>query len=191
MTHLQLGNRGRLQLQGQQRERLGLARPARPQRRNAITTTPRACSLRSQPAPGGREYGAAAPQRGATVVCSSSSSSSSSSVGTWQRRRSLADVIDWTINLPWQKMFAWAVVLGGASQLSDFFGVSGGRTGVVRAVTPTVAGRGRTAAAAAAAAGRGAWPGLSLTPGARPCRRCLCRRLRWARLWCRSSATAL
>lgn len=39
-------------------------------------------------------------------------------------RTTLADVIDWTINLPWQKAFSWFVVAVVASQLRDFFGVS-------------------------------------------------------------------
>jgi hypothetical protein len=37
--------------------------------------------------------------------------------------RTLSDVIDWTINLPWQKAFSWVVVAVAASQLRDFFGV--------------------------------------------------------------------
>lgn len=39
-------------------------------------------------------------------------------------RTTVADVIDWTINLPWQKAFSWFVVAVVASQLHDFFGVS-------------------------------------------------------------------
>lgn len=38
--------------------------------------------------------------------------------------RTLSDVIDWTINLPWQKAASWVVVAVVASQLRDFFGVS-------------------------------------------------------------------
>lgn len=78
------------------------------------------------------------------MVCSSSSSG-----GTRQRRRSLADVIDWTINLPWQSMFAWAVVLGVASQLSDFFGVREGAGRDAGAATPNRVGGGGGALPAA------------------------------------------
>lgn len=36
----------------------------------------------------------------------------------------LSDVIDWTINLPWQKAASWVAVAVVVSQLRDFFGVS-------------------------------------------------------------------
>jgi hypothetical protein len=35
----------------------------------------------------------------------------------------LADVITWTINLPWQKIASWAAVVLVVSRLNDFFGV--------------------------------------------------------------------
>ncbi|KAI7837146.1 hypothetical protein COHA_009023 [Chlorella ohadii] len=38
----------------------------------------------------------------------------------------VADVIDWTINLPWQKAFSWFAVAVVASQLRDFFGITMG-----------------------------------------------------------------
>lgn len=44
-------------------------------------------------------------------------------LGAAQRRITLSEVIDWTINLPWQKAGSWLVVALLASLLKDFFGV--------------------------------------------------------------------
>lgn len=41
-----------------------------------------------------------------------------------QQQRTLADVIVWTVNLPWQRWGCWLVVALLVSQLKDFFGVS-------------------------------------------------------------------
>lgn len=35
----------------------------------------------------------------------------------------ISDVVDWFINLPWQKMASWIVVILAATQLKEFLGV--------------------------------------------------------------------
>jgi len=43
-----------------------------------------------------------------------------------EEKRTLSGVIDWTINLPWQKMACWIIVALLVSQLKDFFGIAMG-----------------------------------------------------------------
>lgn len=38
-------------------------------------------------------------------------------------RVQISDVVDWFINLPWQKMASWVVVILAATQLKEFLGV--------------------------------------------------------------------
>ena len=38
-------------------------------------------------------------------------------------RVQISDVVDWFINLPWQKMASWIVVILAATQLKEFLGV--------------------------------------------------------------------
>ncbi|KAL4435187.1 hypothetical protein ABPG77_001869 [Micractinium sp. CCAP 211/92] len=66
------------------------------------------------------------PQLGFQAGGDAGGAGSSSNGGEPSGHRTLSDVIDWTINLPWQKAASWVVVAVVASQLRDFFGITMG-----------------------------------------------------------------
>ena len=64
------------------------------------------------------------PQATSSLAPSSTTGSSGEYDEGSERKLTLREVIDWFINLPWQKAASWVLVACFASLLKDFFGVS-------------------------------------------------------------------
>ena len=78
------------------------------------------------PCPGPSRSATSRDPVGNNLVVRAAALSTSSSEGSNSDRIQVSDVVDYFINLPWQKMASWGLVLALASQLKEFLGITMG-----------------------------------------------------------------